>query len=108
MIPLLLADGEKVSAVQVDTGGVMGLNSRGGLAAVERVVRERINAAHMANGVTLVDPATTYIDVDVDDRPRLRDPPDDLPGGLDPRSARAARSARRRGSSTRPWATGAR
>jgi bifunctional UDP-N-acetylglucosamine pyrophosphorylase/glucosamine-1-phosphate N-acetyltransferase len=65
VIPLFLADGEKVSAVQVGTGGVMGLNSRGGLAAVERVVRERINAAHMANGVTLVDPATTYIDVDV-------------------------------------------
>ncbi len=43
----------------------MGLNSRGGLAAVTRVVRERINAAHMANGVTLLDPATTYIDVGV-------------------------------------------
>jgi bifunctional UDP-N-acetylglucosamine pyrophosphorylase/glucosamine-1-phosphate N-acetyltransferase len=28
-------------------------------------VRERINAAHMANGVTLLDPATTYIDVGV-------------------------------------------
>jgi bifunctional UDP-N-acetylglucosamine pyrophosphorylase/glucosamine-1-phosphate N-acetyltransferase len=65
VIPLLLADGEKVSAVQVDTGGVMGLNSRGGLAAVERVVRGRINAAHMANGVTLVDPSTAYIDADV-------------------------------------------
>jgi len=65
VVPLLLADGEKVSVVQVDTGGVMGLNSRGGLAAVERVVRGRINAAHMANGVTLVDPSTTYIDADV-------------------------------------------
>ena len=43
----------------------MGLNSRGGLAAVERVVRDRINAAHMADGVTLIDPATAYIDVDV-------------------------------------------
>jgi bifunctional UDP-N-acetylglucosamine pyrophosphorylase / glucosamine-1-phosphate N-acetyltransferase len=65
VIPLLIADGHKVAAVRVDTGGVMGLNSRAGLAAVERVVRERINARHLANGVTLVDPATAYIDVDV-------------------------------------------
>ncbi len=65
VIPLLLGDGERVAVVRVDTGGVMGLNSRAGLAAVERVVRERINARHLANGVTLVDPATTYIDVDV-------------------------------------------
>ena len=65
VIPLMLADGARIEAVACDTGGVLGLNSRDGLAAVERVVRDRINAAHMANGVTLVDPATTYIDVDV-------------------------------------------
>ena len=44
----------------------MGLNSRAGLAAVEAVVRQRVNARHMANGVTLVDPRATYIDVDVE------------------------------------------
>jgi bifunctional UDP-N-acetylglucosamine pyrophosphorylase/glucosamine-1-phosphate N-acetyltransferase len=65
VIPFLLARGERVSIVQVDTGGAMGLNSRGGLAAVTRVVRDRINAAHMANGVTLLDPDATYIDVGV-------------------------------------------
>jgi bifunctional UDP-N-acetylglucosamine pyrophosphorylase/glucosamine-1-phosphate N-acetyltransferase len=65
VIPILVNDGEKVSVVTMDTGGVMGLNSRAGLAAVERVVRGRINAAHMANGVTLIDPSTTYIDVGV-------------------------------------------
>lgn len=65
VIPLLLDGGERVSVVTVDTGGAMGVNSRAGLAAVERVVRGRINAQHLANGVTLVDPATTYIDVDV-------------------------------------------
>jgi bifunctional UDP-N-acetylglucosamine pyrophosphorylase/glucosamine-1-phosphate N-acetyltransferase len=57
--------GERVSVVGVDTGGAMGLNSRGGLAAVARVVRERINDEHLANGVTLIDPDTTYIDVGV-------------------------------------------
>ena len=65
VIPILLEKGEKVRVVTVDTGGAMGLNSRGGLAAVERVVRDRVNARHMANGVTMVDPATTYVDVDV-------------------------------------------
>jgi bifunctional UDP-N-acetylglucosamine pyrophosphorylase / glucosamine-1-phosphate N-acetyltransferase len=65
IFPILLDKGEHVAAVGVDTGGVMGLNSRGGLAAVTRVVRERINASHMAKGVTLLDPGTTYIDVGV-------------------------------------------
>ena len=62
----MLAAGEKVNVVPVDTGGAMGVNSRAGLAAVEAVARERINAGHMANGVTLVDPRATYIDVDVE------------------------------------------
>jgi bifunctional UDP-N-acetylglucosamine pyrophosphorylase/glucosamine-1-phosphate N-acetyltransferase len=66
VIPAMLAAGQKVNAVTVDTGGAMGLNSRAGLAAVEAVVRERVNARHMANGVTLVDPRATYIDVDVE------------------------------------------
>ena len=44
----------------------MGVNSRAGLAGLERLVRDRTNARHMANGVTLVDPAATYIDVDVE------------------------------------------
>jgi bifunctional UDP-N-acetylglucosamine pyrophosphorylase / glucosamine-1-phosphate N-acetyltransferase len=65
VIPILLEKGERVSVMTVDTAGAMGANSRGGLAAVERVVRERVNAGHLANGVTLIDPATTYIDVGV-------------------------------------------
>ena len=51
--------------VKVDTGGAIGINSRADLARTTRVVRERINARHLANGVTLDDPDTTYIDVDV-------------------------------------------
>ena len=64
-ITLLIDDGGRVEVVPCDTGGTMGLNSRAGLAAVTRVVRERINAGHLANGVTLVDPGSTFIDVDV-------------------------------------------
>jgi bifunctional UDP-N-acetylglucosamine pyrophosphorylase/glucosamine-1-phosphate N-acetyltransferase len=66
VIPHMLEAGQKVNVVSVDTGGAMGLNSRAGLAAVEAVVRERINARHMANGVTFVDPGATYVDVDVE------------------------------------------
>jgi bifunctional UDP-N-acetylglucosamine pyrophosphorylase/glucosamine-1-phosphate N-acetyltransferase len=63
--PILGAKGERISAVLADTGGAMGLNSRAGVADVERVVRSRVNEQLMANGVTLVDPAATYIDVGV-------------------------------------------
>ena len=44
---------------------IRGINSRSELAAVSRVVRERKNAELMAAGVTIEDPATTYIDADV-------------------------------------------
>ena len=65
VLPILLDKGERVSVAPVDTGGVFGVNSRAGLAAVEQVIRGRINAAHLANGVTIIDPDATYIDVDV-------------------------------------------
>jgi len=63
--PMFTAAGERLEAVTCDTGGAFGLNSRRGLADVVRVVRGRINAEHMANGVTLLDPDATYIDVGV-------------------------------------------
>jgi len=63
--PMFAARGERLEAVPCDTGGAFGLNSRRGLADVVRVVRGRINERHMANGVTLTDPAATYIDVGV-------------------------------------------
>jgi bifunctional UDP-N-acetylglucosamine pyrophosphorylase/glucosamine-1-phosphate N-acetyltransferase len=63
-VSILLADGERVDAIACDTGGTLGLNSRGGLAAVTAVVRDRINERHLAAGVTMLDPGATYIDVD--------------------------------------------
>lgn len=42
-----------------------GVNNRVELADAERILRERINTGHMLAGVTLVDPAHTYIDTDV-------------------------------------------
>jgi bifunctional UDP-N-acetylglucosamine pyrophosphorylase/glucosamine-1-phosphate N-acetyltransferase len=43
----------------------LGINDRVELAAAEAGIRRRINERHMRAGVTLVDPATTYIDADV-------------------------------------------
>ncbi len=65
VFPILAGTGERISAVKVDTGGLMGPNSRADLAALGALVRSRVNAAHMANGVTIEDPALTYIDVGV-------------------------------------------
>jgi bifunctional UDP-N-acetylglucosamine pyrophosphorylase / glucosamine-1-phosphate N-acetyltransferase len=65
VIHILLEKGETVAAVPADLGGALGLNTRRGLAAVSRVMRTRILERHMAGGVTFVDPASTYVDVDV-------------------------------------------
>jgi bifunctional UDP-N-acetylglucosamine pyrophosphorylase/glucosamine-1-phosphate N-acetyltransferase len=65
VIHILLEKGETVAAVPADLGGALGLNTRRGLAAVTRVMRGRILERHMANGITFVDPASTYVDVDV-------------------------------------------
>ena len=65
VISILQDKGERVSAVPIDLGGGLGLNSRRGLAQVTRIMRSRIVESHMANGVTFVDPDTSYVDVDV-------------------------------------------
>src|SRR5262245_5853383 len=65
VFPILIDKGELVSVLTVDTGGAMGINSRGDLARTTRVMRERINERHLSNGVTLLDPETTFIDADV-------------------------------------------
>jgi bifunctional UDP-N-acetylglucosamine pyrophosphorylase/glucosamine-1-phosphate N-acetyltransferase len=45
---------------------IRGINSRTELADVSRLVRQTKNEELMAAGVTLIDPATTYIDPDVE------------------------------------------
>ena len=44
---------------------IRGINSQSELAEVRTIVRQRKNEELMASGVTIEDPATTYIDVDV-------------------------------------------
>jgi bifunctional UDP-N-acetylglucosamine pyrophosphorylase / glucosamine-1-phosphate N-acetyltransferase len=64
-ISILLDKGERVDAVICDTGGILGANTRAGVAALEALLRRRVNEAHMAAGVSMIDPAATYIDVEV-------------------------------------------
>jgi bifunctional UDP-N-acetylglucosamine pyrophosphorylase / glucosamine-1-phosphate N-acetyltransferase len=44
---------------------VLGINDRAQLAAAERLMREKINTRLMLSGVTLIDPANTYIEAGV-------------------------------------------
>jgi bifunctional UDP-N-acetylglucosamine pyrophosphorylase/glucosamine-1-phosphate N-acetyltransferase len=48
---------------------VEGINTRVELAVVAAKLRERINEAHMLAGVTIVDPGSTWIEVDVEIEP---------------------------------------
>jgi bifunctional UDP-N-acetylglucosamine pyrophosphorylase/glucosamine-1-phosphate N-acetyltransferase len=59
------AAGIAVADLPVDAAEVGQINSRGELAAMEKVLRSRINAKWMAAGVTLEDPDTAYIGPDV-------------------------------------------
>tara|TARA_B100001989_G_C24537099_1_gene465099 strand:+ start:617 stop:1570 length:954 start_codon:yes stop_codon:yes gene_type:complete len=43
----------------------MGINTRQELAAANKAIYNKINQFHMNNGITIVDPTTTYIDKDV-------------------------------------------
>lgn len=54
-----------VAAAEVDVNAAMGVNNRVELANAERIARRWIAERHMLNGVTIVDPASTFIDFDV-------------------------------------------
>jgi bifunctional UDP-N-acetylglucosamine pyrophosphorylase/glucosamine-1-phosphate N-acetyltransferase len=53
------------TVVMDDPNEIRGINSRSELAEASRIVRQKKNEELMAAGVTLEDPATTYIDADV-------------------------------------------
>jgi bifunctional UDP-N-acetylglucosamine pyrophosphorylase / glucosamine-1-phosphate N-acetyltransferase len=65
-VALAINQGERVEAIQVaDPGEVLGINTRVHLAEAEKLLRERTNRRLMEAGVTMLDPATTYIDATV-------------------------------------------
>jgi len=63
MVGLAVAQGLPVEALPItDRDEVLGINTRVHLAQAEAVVRQRICERHMLNGVTILDPASTFID----------------------------------------------
>jgi len=66
----LVAAGERVAVHKAeDPTECEGVNTRAELAAAAAVLRDRINHAHMLAGVTIVDPASTWIDPSVELEP---------------------------------------
>lgn len=58
-----VAEGLPVAAIKTDDEAeTLGVNTRAQLAQAEALLRRRINEKWMAEGVTLIDPATTYIE----------------------------------------------
>ncbi len=66
VVAMFVADGRTVAAhVTPSAAEVAGVNDRAQLAAAGRVMRDRIVARVLAEGTTVVDPATTWIDTTV-------------------------------------------
>jgi bifunctional UDP-N-acetylglucosamine pyrophosphorylase/glucosamine-1-phosphate N-acetyltransferase len=65
VVGLHVAAGLAVAAVATpDEDEILGVNDRVQLARARALLRDRVNAHWMRAGVTIVDPATTWIDVD--------------------------------------------
>lgn len=66
VVEIAVRDGLKVKAVKtLDITEAVGINNRVHLAEAEAILRRRINERWMLAGVTLIDPASTYIGLDV-------------------------------------------
>ena len=64
-VAILVADGRQVGALAVEQGETAGVNDRVQLAAAHRAYNARLLDRHMRAGVTVVDPATTWVDATV-------------------------------------------
>ncbi len=66
LISMAIGEGAPVMAMPTeDQNEGMGINDRVQLAQADGILRDRIRKLHMLGGVTLVDPASVYIDADV-------------------------------------------
>ena len=67
IVELSVREGRRVEALRLeDADEALGINTRAQLAQAAAVMRRRKLDRLMADGVTVVDPASTYIDVDVE------------------------------------------
>ncbi|HEY7836538.1 MAG TPA: bifunctional UDP-N-acetylglucosamine diphosphorylase/glucosamine-1-phosphate N-acetyltransferase GlmU [Solirubrobacteraceae bacterium] len=66
VLDLLRAEGARIVGHRIeDPRLVLGVNDRAALAEVRALAQQAIHRRHMLDGVTIVDPAATVIDVDV-------------------------------------------
>jgi bifunctional UDP-N-acetylglucosamine pyrophosphorylase / glucosamine-1-phosphate N-acetyltransferase len=66
VVAILRGDGHRVGTVEAaDPAEIQGVNDRVQLASARRVVNDRLLETWMRAGVTIIDPATTWIDADV-------------------------------------------
>lgn len=67
VVSLILNDGEKAEIYNTQNfEEIMGINDRVMLSQAEKALQKRINHFHMKNGVTIIDPDTTFIGPDVE------------------------------------------
>lgn len=67
VVSLILNDGEKADIYNTQNfEEIMGVNDRVMLSQAEKALQKRINHFHMKNGVTIIDPDTTFIGPDVE------------------------------------------
>jgi bifunctional UDP-N-acetylglucosamine pyrophosphorylase / glucosamine-1-phosphate N-acetyltransferase len=66
VVGLLVAAGQHVATYRTgDPDETLGANDRAQLAQLRALLRDRVNTAWMRDGVSIIDPATTWIDVTV-------------------------------------------
>lgn len=66
VIGILKSNNKKIGTLITDYEEVIGVNSRSQLAEAEEILKNRINKKHLENGVTLIDPNSIYIGIDVE------------------------------------------
>jgi bifunctional UDP-N-acetylglucosamine pyrophosphorylase/glucosamine-1-phosphate N-acetyltransferase len=69
VVRLAVEEGRAVGALTVASELTAGVNDRVQLAAAHRSYNQRLLEAHMRSGVTIIDPATTWVDVSVELEP---------------------------------------
>ncbi len=66
LVAIARAEGRACAVVETDEDEVVGVNSRGELAAAEAIYQDKRREAALADGVTLIDPTTVYFAYDTE------------------------------------------
>jgi bifunctional UDP-N-acetylglucosamine pyrophosphorylase/glucosamine-1-phosphate N-acetyltransferase len=72
VVGILVAEGDRLTAVEASPQEVMGINSQDQLAEARRELQRRTNKRLMESGVAIIDPDRTYIDESVEVGPGAR------------------------------------